>query len=56
LDKIEVKTTVNQISKEKNNHIEVKGGQDIVVNEAVFSEFKDYIIKVRQDITGISSK
>ena len=56
LDKLEVKTTVNKISKEKNNHIEVKGGQDIVVNEAIFNEFKDYIIKVRQDITGISSK
>jgi hypothetical protein len=56
LDKLTSKSTREKITKGKNNHIEVKGGQDIIVNEAIFNDFKENVVKVRQEIISISTK
>ncbi|HEY4788287.1 MAG TPA: hypothetical protein VIH57_19675, partial [Bacteroidales bacterium] len=56
LNKVVVKSTNKIITKDKNNHRTVKGGQEIIVNETIFKEFKENIIKVRQEITSISTK
>jgi len=54
--KATMNSTKLKIDKNKKNHLEVKGGQDIVANDTIFKELKDYIITVRQNITSISTK
>jgi hypothetical protein len=60
IKKILAKTNVNAtkkvVSKDKQGHIEVKGGQDVVGSKAVFKELKESIIIIRQDITSVSTK
>jgi len=56
LDESKITTTKTTIMKNKNNHLTVRGGDEIEVTEAAFYKFKQNVIKIRQDIVNTNSK
>ena len=54
LDKSDITTKKKKITKDQKNHLEVKGGQDIIFNDAVFKEFKESVINLRQSFININ--
>lgn len=48
IDKSGISTQKTKITKDKDNHLEVKGGQDIIASESLFKELKEKVIKTRQ--------
>jgi hypothetical protein len=44
------------VTKNKNHHLSVKGGEDILVTENVFKKFKENVMKTRADMISISTK
>ena len=54
LDKSGIVPQKKQITKNHKNHLEVKGGQEIIVDDATFKKFKAAIINVRQTFVNIN--
>jgi len=54
LDKSGITTQKTKTTKNNKTHLEVKGGQDIAVNETAFKEFKESVIKIRQTFITIN--
>jgi hypothetical protein len=54
LNKSRVETEKQKIIKNHKNHLEVKGGQNIVVDEATFEQFKTNVIIVRQTFINVN--
>ena len=52
----ERKSIKRKVIRDKNNHLEVKGGEDIMVTEKSFDEFRDKVIIIRNDIVNVSNK
>lgn len=54
--KVTINTSKKVVSKDKQDHIQVKGGLDIVGSKTIFNELKEDIMMIRHDITSISTK
>lgn len=50
------KQVAKKIVKNKHSHFEVKGGEDIIVNEKSFNDFKASVLKTRLNIISFSTK
>ena len=48
-----ITTTEKKVKKINKNQVEIKGGEDIVVTEKSFKNFKENVIKTRQDIIKV---
>jgi hypothetical protein len=56
LESSKTKTTEKKVRNDKQNHIIIGGGEEIILNEPLFKAFKEKTIKTRQEITRVSNK
>lgn len=52
----EHKSTAQKVTKDINNHLKVSGGEEIIVSEKSFNEFKDKVMTIRNEIVNVSNK
>jgi len=55
MDQAERKYTKRKVTRDKNNHFDVKGGEDRKVTEILFNEFKNKVILIRNDMVNVSN-
>jgi hypothetical protein len=56
LDEIEKKSTEKTITKDKEKHIIIGGGDELVLDAKIFNELKEKVTESRQDIVSIANK
>jgi hypothetical protein len=56
LEETEKKASEKIIINDKEKHIIIGGGEEILLDEKIFNEFKNHVIKTRQDIISVGNK
>ncbi len=56
MDKAERKSVKKSIVHNKNNHLEIKGGEEIKISDTLFEEFKSKVETIRNDMVNVSNK
>ncbi len=56
MEKAERKSIKLKVIRDKNSHLDIKGGEDIKVNEKLFDEFKNKVIIIRNEMVNISNE
>jgi len=56
LENTALKMIDKKVKVDKNDHITIGGGEDIIIDEATFKRFKDSVIKTRMSLINVSNK